>query len=193
MFLINRPPVSFIERFVERSSRLPLTYSPVGLAHHGGAGYDLDDTVVAIGRGRADFDRARVALAAWTHFDLGWVEVFPRNASIAPDTNVAVLIRHAGFWSLNGARVVYQLEPSDIRFGFAYGTLPSHAEAGEEIFEIGFNPNSEEVTYRLRAASRPRAPLARIGYPIARGLQAKFRRHSMRVMRRAAGQDSAAR
>jgi uncharacterized protein (UPF0548 family) len=138
-----------------------------------------------IGRGRADFDRARAALAAWTHFDLGWVELFPRNAPIAPGTNVAVLIRHVGFWSLNGARVVYHLEVDDSRFGFAYGTLPNHAERGEEIFEIALDERSGEVTYRLRAASRPRAALARLGYPIARGLQARFRRDSARAMARA--------
>jgi uncharacterized protein (UPF0548 family) len=160
-----------------------VTYAPIGLARAGAApGYDMDDTCAVIGRGRADFDRARAALAVWTHFDLGWVELFPRNASIEVGTDVAVLIRHLGFWSLNGARVVYHLEPVETRFGFAYGTLPNHAEQGEEIFEVGFDPDSGDVTYRLRAASRPRAAIARLGYPIARALQARFRRDSARVM-----------
>ena len=53
---------------------------------------------------------------------------------------------------------------------------------GEEIFEVRLDPHSEAVTYRVRAASRPRAALARIGYPIARMLQAKFRRDSSRLM-----------
>ena len=135
----------------------------------------------------ADFDRARASLCAWRHFDLGWVEVFPRNASIDVGTSIAVLIRHLGFWSLNGARVVYRLEESDTRFGFAYGTLTNHAEAGEEIFEVGFDRDSGDVTYRLRAASRPRAALTRIGYPVARALQARFRRDSARAMRKASG------
>ena len=80
------------------------------------------------------------------------------------------------------ARVVYQLEESPARFGFAYGTLPNHGEEGEEIFEVGFDPDSGDVTYNLRAASRPRAALARIGYPIVRALQARFRRDSARRM-----------
>jgi uncharacterized protein (UPF0548 family) len=55
------------------------------------------------------FDRAKAALASWKHFDLGWVEVFPKNASLDPGTVVTVLVRHPGFWSLNGCRVVYGL------------------------------------------------------------------------------------
>ena len=187
MFLIRRPSPRSIAQFLEGSRDLPLTYDPVGLARSDNAtGYDVDDTVAVIGHGRADFDRARAALSAWTHFDLGWVHVFPRHASTAPGTNVAVLIRHLGFWSLNGARVVYQLDERDTRFGFAYGTLPNHAEVGEEIFEVALDETSGEVTYRLRAASHPRVALARLGYPIARALQARFRRDSARAMRRAA-------
>jgi uncharacterized protein (UPF0548 family) len=70
MFLAHRPSPSFVERFIAESLDQPLTYSPVGLARGGDAAYDVDDTVAAIGRGRADFDRARAALAAWKHFDL---------------------------------------------------------------------------------------------------------------------------
>ena len=184
MFLLHRPSPSFIERFLQTSCDLPLTYGPVGLARGGAAGYDLDDTVAVIGRGRSEFERARTLLARWMHFDLPWVQICPRGASIATGTTVAVLIRHLGFWSLNGARVVYQLEASDTRFGFAYGTLPNHSEQGEEAFEVRFDETTENVTYRLSAASRPHAALARLGYPVVRILQARFRRDSARAMAR---------
>ena len=55
---------------------------------------------------------------------------------------------------------------------------------GAEIFEVGLNAETGDVTYRIHAASRPRALLARIGYPIARVLQARFRRDSVKAMRR---------
>src|SRR6188768_3076153 len=42
----------------------------------------------------------------------------------------------SGFWSLNGCRVLYHLDGGDTRFGFAYGTLTNHAEAGEELFAL---------------------------------------------------------
>jgi len=44
---------------------------------------------------------------------------------------------------------------------------------------------TEEVMYRIRAASWPRATLARVGQPIVRALQARFRRQSAAAMTRA--------
>jgi uncharacterized protein (UPF0548 family) len=182
MFFARRPSADAIARFLADSENLPLSYGPVGLVDVVTPGYDSDEVLVAIGRGRADFVRACGALRAWTHFHLGWVEVFPRAAPVAAGTVVAVLIRHLGFWSLNGCRVVYTRGDGDTRFGFAYGTLTNHAECGEEFFEVAMAHDTGDVTYRIRAASRPRAALARAGYPVARLLQARFRRDSVRAM-----------
>ena len=140
-----------------------------------------------MGKGVEVFERAKRALTQWRHFELGWVEVFPREAAIEPGTVVAVVIRHLGFWSVNGCRVLYATGEHDAtsRFGFAYGTLMNHAECGEEIFEVSIDAASLEVSYRLRAASKPRAALARIGSPLTRALQARFRRDSLAAMQRA--------
>jgi uncharacterized protein (UPF0548 family) len=189
MFFARRPSLQAIERFGARAPELPLSYGPIGIAQDPSEantdGYDIDGIVVRVGNGPEGFDRAKAALASWKHFDLGWVEVFPKNASLDPGTVVTVLVRHLGFWSLNGCRVVYGLGDNVSRFGFAYGTLVSHAESGEEIFEVQLHPESDEVTYRIRAVSRPRAVLARFGYPMVRALQARFRRDSAEAMRRA--------
>jgi uncharacterized protein (UPF0548 family) len=187
MFLIRRPSRQAIEHFIRNSAGLPLSYGPVGIVTTETERHDLDEAVVPIGRGKADFDRARRALRSWKQFDIGWVELFPPRASTEAGTVVAVLIRHFGFWSLNGSRVVYAVgEPvDDARFGFAYGTLTNHAEAGEELFEVFMNPQTEEVMYRILAVSWPRATLTRVGYPLARMLQARFRRDSAEAMKRA--------
>jgi uncharacterized protein (UPF0548 family) len=142
---------------------------------------------VAIGHGKGDFERARSALMAWKQFDIGWVETFPRHAPVAAGTVVAVLIRHLGFWSLNGCRVLYSVGSSDdvARFGYAYGTLTNHAESGEELFEVFINPQTDEVIYRIRAMSWPQTTLARVGQPIVRVLQERFRDHSAVAMKRA--------
>jgi uncharacterized protein (UPF0548 family) len=142
---------------------------------------------VAVGHGQADFERARAALLAWKQFDIGWVETFPRHAPVAVGTIVAVLIRHLGFWSLNGCRVLYSVgSPGDVaRFGFAYGTLTNHAESGEELFEVFIDPRTEEVVYRIRATSWPQATLARVGQPIVRVLQKRFREQSAAAMKHA--------
>jgi uncharacterized protein (UPF0548 family) len=187
MFLAHRPSPQAIARFIGDSQRLPLSYDPVGLVRTRTARPDLDEEVVAIGHGRADFQRARSALGAWKQFDIGWVELFPRDAPTATDTVVAVLIRHFGFWSLNGCRVVYSVgdRDRDTVSGFAYGTLTNHAEAGEELFEVFVDPQTDQVMYRIRAVSWPQAMLARLGQPIVRLLQARFRRDSAEAMKRA--------
>ena len=99
---------------------------------------------------------------------------------------MAVLVRHLGFWSLNGCRVVYVSddERGTDSFGFAYGTLANHAEVGEELFEVTFDPQTEQVRYRIRAVSKPRALAARLGYPFTRSLQARFRRDSLAALER---------
>jgi uncharacterized protein (UPF0548 family) len=185
MFLLHRPTREKIDRFIAASQTLPLSYSPVGMLRDGAPGYDRDETVAVIGRGEADFERARAALAAWKQFDVGWVELWPRAASCATGTVVGVLIRHLGFWSLHGCRVVYHADTNECRFGFAYGTLPNHAETGEESFEVWRDRRTNEVMYRIQAMSRPRAALARLGYPLARHFQARFRRESVEAMTRA--------
>jgi uncharacterized protein (UPF0548 family) len=193
VFLARRPSGGQVDRFLQESRDRPLSYGPVGiLSGRGGRGNPgerghVDEATVVIGHGPAVFDRARAALMAWKQFDLGWVETFPRDAPIEAGTNVAVLIRHLGFWSLNGCRVLYTVGSEDgvDRFGFAYGTLTNHAESGEELFELSFDPRTDEVIYRIRATSWPQAMLARVGQPIVRVLQARFRAHSAAAMIRA--------
>ena len=65
MFLATRPTSRVIERFLEESRTLPFSYEPVGAAQRQPDGYNVDETVVTIGRGQADFDRAKTALASW--------------------------------------------------------------------------------------------------------------------------------
>ncbi len=65
------------------------------------------------------------------------------------------------------------------------GTLTNHAEAGEELFEVFIDPQTDDVMYRIRAISWPQATLARVGQPIVRVLQARFRRDSAAAMERA--------
>ena len=189
MFLARRPSRQTIDRFLLESQDLPLSYGRIGLVRAETVRQGVDDAIVAIGRGQEDFERARAALMAWKQFDIGWVETFPREAPVAVGTVVAVLIRHLGFWSLNGCRVVYSVGCPDDgpRFGFAYGALTNHAEAGEELFEVFIDPQTDEVMYRIRATSWPQATLARAGQPIVRALQARFRRHSAAAMKRATG------
>jgi uncharacterized protein (UPF0548 family) len=185
MFLPRRPAPQKIKQFLERSQSLPLSYEPIGIAQESPRGFKIDEASSVIGHGVETFARAKQALTKWKQFELGWVELHPRDAPIEMGTVVAVLVRHLGFWSLNGCRIVYVIDEDEMKYGFAYGTLANHAELGEEIFEVGFDPGSQEVTYRIRAVSKAHAAAARLGYPYTRFLQERFRRDSIAAMRRA--------
>jgi uncharacterized protein (UPF0548 family) len=191
MFLIRRPSQHEISEFLDQSRDLPLSYDPVGIARQSPRGFNSDLASGVIGQGREIFERAKIALAQWRHYEMGWIELFPHRASIEPGTVVAVLVRHLGFWSLNGCRVVYGVgdRQTGSSCGFAYGTLTNHAELGEEIFEVLLEPESEEVIYRIQAVSKPHAAMARIGYPIARYFQERFRRDSLSALKRAIGEN----
>jgi uncharacterized protein (UPF0548 family) len=187
MFLTRHPSPAAIQQFLDASRDLPLSYQPVGIVRQGPVDERFDEEVVVIGHGDQDFERACAALAAWKQFDIGWVETFPKDAPVTAGTVVALLIRHLGFWSLNGCRVVYSAGSSKgaPHFGFAYGTLINHAESGEELFEVLIDQQRGDVTYRIRAMSWPQATLARVGQPFVRALQARFRRDSAAAMKRA--------
>ena len=187
MFLRVRPSQTRIDDFLAQSRQLPLSYQPIGIAGLAPSDLRIDEVRCSLGRGSKIFTSAKAALMSWRQFDLGWVELFPRGAPIEAGTVVAVMVKHLGFWSLNGCRIVYLIGDRDsaTQFGFAYGTLTNHAERGEEIFEVSIDPTSQEVSYRIRAATKPRATLARVGYPLTRALQARFRRDSLAAMQRA--------
>ena len=188
MFLLREPSKPEIERFVSSQGELPFSYEEVGATR--GAppkGYVVDRYCVKLGEGEEAYERAKDALRSWRQFDPGWVSAHPGGAPIEVGTTVAVLARHAGFWSLGSARIIYPVEESGTveRFGFAYGTLPGHAERGEERFLVEHDLRSGAVSYDVMAFSCPNHPLAWLGYPFVRVLQRRFARGSKEAMKRA--------
>ena len=185
MFMLGRPSAQVIADFLEVASAEPLSYSRSGISRGPMKGYNHDLLRKPVGRGEAEFAVARRALDSWAVFPGGWVEVFPKDAPVTPQSTVAVLARHLGFWSLNGCRVIERWDSSESKFGFAYGTLSSHAETGEERFIVSLDPADGTIWYEIRATSAPQALLARFGYPVSRWLQARFRADSARALRSA--------
>jgi uncharacterized protein (UPF0548 family) len=188
MFSIARPSTAAISAFLARAQTMPLSYSPIGIARAQAlTGFDVDETAAIVGHGDADFARAIKALSSWKHMNLDWLHMYPAQPSIETGTIVAVLVRHFGIWSLNGCRVVYSVEETTgvySSFGFAYGTLVDHAERGEEIFQVRLDRRTGDVVYTVRAASQPRALLAKVGGRTVRLLQERFRRESCDALRR---------
>ncbi len=105
------------------------------------------------------------------------------DAPIKIGTNVAMLALWLGLYSINFCRIVYVIDEPR-KYGFAYGTLPDHIEAGEERFIVEWLKDGT-VWYDVSAFSRARHVLARIAKPAVRALQSKFRRDSGRAMQAA--------
>jgi uncharacterized protein (TIGR01777 family) len=188
-FSVRKPSSLEIRSFLRRQENRRLSYEGLCMTRPGGvppSGYDVDRNRVRLGEGEGVFLSAAEALRTWTQFELGWAEVHPEGALASEGTTVAVLMRVLGVWWLNASRVVYREEETSgplRRFGYAYGTLPSHVERGEERFCIEWHAGGDDsVWYEIHAFSRPKHPLARLGYPLVRWWQRRFVRDSMRVM-----------
>ena len=185
MFRITEPDEREVAAFIANQRDAPFSYSEVGATSATPPpGYNVDHNRVQLGSGQATYERAVEALKQWRQFDLGWVEIVPRGVVIEVGAIVAVKARAFGTWSLNACRVVYVIDESR-RFGFAYGTLSDHIERGEERFSIEWRED-DSVWYDILAFSLPRHPLVRASAPLARGLQKRFSRDSMRRMKLAA-------
>jgi uncharacterized protein (UPF0548 family) len=192
MPLLRKPSAEQLREFLAAQSKLDLTYPAVGAtAAVPPAGYVVDHTRIKLGEGAGTFAAAKSALQRWEHFRLGWVEAWPPETPIQAGQAVAVIARLFGLWWLNACRIVYVVDEGGPvqRCGFAYGTLPEHAESGEERFTVEWHQPHDAVWYEILAFSRPHHVLARLGYPLARRLQRRFARDSAATMQTAVGQD----
>lgn len=184
---LQKPTEPEIRAFLAAQSERPYSYPQVGDSRHGSpAGYDVDHNRAELGRGRAAFEAACAALSRWRMFPHDWAAIYPPQTPIESQRVVALVIRAWGMWWLNAARIVYVIDESQPvhRFGFAYGTLQGHVESGEERFLVEWDAE-DRVWYDLRAFSRPRHWLVRLGYPFARRLQKRFVAQSQAAMQRA--------
>jgi uncharacterized protein (UPF0548 family) len=185
----KKPSSEGTSEFLQTQARQDFSYREVGAtAADLPSGYNIDRTRVVLGQGEEVFLAAKRAIKEWKQFGLGWVEAMPADTPIEPGKVVAVAGRAFGIWMLNSCRIVYVIdEHADgcVRFGFAYGTLPSHVEQGEEQFLVEWDQRDNRVWYSILAFSRPRHVLARLGFPIMRRLQKRFARESAVAMQRA--------
>jgi uncharacterized protein (UPF0548 family) len=178
-----RPEEAQITAFLEQESTKSFTYPAVGATAHEVpvAGHDNDYQYVVIGKGASDFEKARQAIREWAQFPSSWTTIFPVHAPVKEGAVIALFFKLFGFWWRNSCRIVYVWDEPN-RYGFAYGTLPGHIESGEEVFWVQMDPDGQ-VGYGIKAFSKPKNRLVRLGYPFARMMQEKFRQDSAAAMR----------
>lgn len=188
MFFLRKPSPEFVRRFLLSQNDQPFSYDMPGATckETPPRNYNVDHNRVQLGSRAHVFKQACEALRQWQMFDMPWIQLCWPNTPIEVHSTVALLVSHAGFWSLNPCRIVYVIDEHGARerYGFAYGTLPGHAERGEERFTVEFRSDDSSVWYDIYAFSRPRLA-ARLAYPYARMLQRRFARDSMNAMKAA--------
>lgn len=141
---------------------LPLTYAEVGAtAGPLPAGYHHVQKSAVIGTGRARFEEAAAAGMRWGMLRGAGVRV---EATTEVAQVGAEAIVHLGPVRAP-CRVVYVVDKADRR-GFAYGTLPGHAESGEELFMVRYDPDTDEVFAVVTAFSRHATWWSRLGSPV---------------------------
>jgi uncharacterized protein (UPF0548 family) len=146
---------------------LSLTYTEVGAtAGPPPEGYHHLHRSAVIGSGRPRFTQAGDAVLRWGML---------RGAGIAVEATTEVA--EVGSEVLVGlgpirapCRVVYVVDEPDRR-GFAYGTLPGHPEAGEELFAVRYDPATDQVFAEVTAFSRHGTWWSRLGGPVTSLMQ----------------------
>ena len=187
MFLVSRPGDERIREFLATQKDQPFTCPTAGVPHRlAPRGFKKDHNRIKLGNGAATYQKAVAAIKRWEMFNIGWVELCWPNAVIETGSVVAVLAHHLGCWSLNACRIASVIEEGGEkrRYGFIYGTLPDHAERGQEQFTIEWRRDDDTVWYDILAYSQPNSMLSRLGYPVTRLLQKRFARDSMSAMAR---------
>lgn len=125
-----------------------------------------------------EFDSAAARLMTWRIHEAAGLRVSASSRHVEPDAVVEMLIGPRWMRVRAVCRVVYVINEPD-RVGFAYGTLPGHAERGEESFILDRREGTPRFT--VRAFSNPASRLARAAGPIAGVAQLVMAEHYLRA------------
>ena len=144
---LSRPTVADLAAIRLEHLHLPLSYSNIGATLRGERPrmYFHDARTVDLGRGDPTFQAAKVA------------------------TVVTMTLPVLGIHVHADCRIVAVVDEPDA-FGFAYGTLTSHPETGEESFVIRRAADGG-VSFSVTAFSRPGHLVPWCGLPVVRALQ----------------------
>lgn len=144
-----------------------LTYTEVGAtAGVLPGGYHHVGKSAVIGRGRERFEQAADDGMRWGMLRGAGLRV--EATTPVAEVGAEVLV-HLGP-VVAPCRVVYVVDEQDRR-GFAYGTLPGHAESGEELFLVRYDPATDCVHAEVRAFSRHATWWSRLGAPLTSAVQ----------------------
>ena len=172
MIRVPGPVEDDLARALATMAEAELTYPEVG-ATRGDLppGYRHDRYERVLGPGPDVFAVACAGLRDWAcHEGAGLVRL-PERPELREGVTLVQALPVGPARFLAACRIVYVID-QPTRFGFAYGTLPLHPETGEEAFVVSLDADGL-VRLRIVVFSRPRHPLARLGWFLGRQLQVR--------------------
>jgi uncharacterized protein (UPF0548 family) len=183
MFRVRSPDSAHLSHLLAAEQAAPFTYAEVGASFDPELpdGYHHLRAHTVLGRSDTTFEAGCHGIRSWAPHRGAGLTVVPADAPITEGTTVAVV---TGVWPLKviaTCRIVRVVDEPD-RFGFAYGTLPSHPEEGEEHFVVTRAADGV-VRFDVVAFSRPHDLLTKLGGPIPRRLQARATQRYLESMR----------
>jgi uncharacterized protein (UPF0548 family) len=190
MFLLRPPTPEALDRIVAQLDGAPLTYDEVGATRPAAtgdpaaplpAGYRHQRAAAELGAGGGAWAAAVDGLRTWQMHRRSGFTVVPGDPPIAEGTTVLSVIPLAVVRLLAGCRITWTVDDG-VRFGFGYGTLPTHPARGEEAFVVARTPD-DRVTARIVAFSSPAHPLVRLGGPVGRAQQSRATRGYLDALR----------
>ncbi|MFF2520853.1 DUF1990 family protein [Streptomyces liangshanensis] len=164
----------------------PFSYPEVGATRLGPLprGYHHLFHTARIGRGRPAFEAAGTAVTTWAMHRRTGAGIRARSPRALPGTAVEVSVGAGPLRLAVPCRVVWAVYEEN-RTGFAYGTLPGHAERGEESFVVDLHEDGT-VWFTVMAFSRPARWYARLAGPLVPVLQRAYAARLGRVLARMA-------
>jgi uncharacterized protein (UPF0548 family) len=172
VFHVSQPTTAQLCEIRSDQQRHDLTYEGIGLTlgemptdyHH------LRATRV-VGTGSAHMERGRAAIRTWKAQAQLKLKLEPLAPQFVEGEVLvfALPMRPSPFWATGACRIV-RIVDEPRRFGFVYGTLPHHPEAGEEAFLVHHHED-DTVSFSITAFSRAKALPMRASGPIGRLIQ----------------------
>lgn len=160
-----------MERFLQSLAKAEFTYGDVGatLAGRQPEGFNHDRYEAVLGVGPEVFQRAVTGLKTWQAHRLPGLRILPDHQEIRAGETVIVTLGTPLLALAAPCRIINVID-GQVRWGFAYGTLPGHPEQGEEAFIVSISAD-QTVRFEIEAFSRSDDPLVRLSGPIGRGIQ----------------------
>jgi uncharacterized protein (UPF0548 family) len=171
--LLTAPGVTALERLLSQARAADVTYEPVGATRVRlrRPGFITQRHERRLGDGASVSAAATEALRHWEAHRRAGARLVPEAPPLEAGATVLIAVRLLGLHVVVPCRIVYVTDDAD-RFGFAYGTLPGHPEAGEESFHI--EERRDGVFFVINGFFRIVHPLARLGGPVSKRLQRGF-------------------